>query len=133
MYLIDKQYIIRFEVGKKPRKVTRLIEHRSACCLDVYAKLVGKNIGKSGFSQSRGAVKEDMVQCLITLTGSTYKYLQVFDHLFLPCEILKALWPEHFFKFFLYSSNLSGSGVEVGIAHEAKIIKSWELKVIAGI
>ncbi len=84
---INKQYIPLFQVGQQPGKVPRLFDHRPRSFLDIHTQLIGHDAGQRGFSQTRGAMEQHMIQCLPAQLGRFYEYLQIGDDLVLPGEI----------------------------------------------
>ena len=51
MDLIDKQYIVRFEVGEHRGEVARLLQHRAGGGTQIHPPFIGDEIGQGGFRQ----------------------------------------------------------------------------------
>ena len=66
MDFVDKEHVALVEVCKKRRQIAGLFDCRTRGYADIYAELVRDNSGQSGFTQSRRAVKENVVKGFVT-------------------------------------------------------------------
>ena len=62
MYFINKQNIIRFEIGEQAGKITGFIKHRTRGNSYFYSQLIRNNICKRCFSKTGRTVQQYMVE-----------------------------------------------------------------------
>ena len=86
---IDKQHIIRFQTGKHPRQIARLIKHRTGSYLKAHSQFIRNNIGKCRFTQSRRSMQQYMIQRFATQTSCFNEDTQIIHHLILSAEVFK--------------------------------------------
>ena len=91
MDLIDKQYIVRLQIGQHRSQVTLFFQHRAGCRVQRGPHLIGDDMCQRGFPQTRWTKKQDMVQCLITCFGRRSKDIQLFGDRRLPAIIFTVL------------------------------------------
>ena len=60
--LINKQHVVRFEIGQHRRQIARLLQHRAGGGAQIDAHLIGDNIGQRGFPQPRRAENQQVIQ-----------------------------------------------------------------------
>ena len=90
MDLIDEEHVVGFQRSKQAREVAGFIKDGSGGDFEAYPELVGDDIGEGGFSQSRRAEEEHMVEGLMAEFGCLYEDLQVRSDLALTGKIGKA-------------------------------------------
>ena len=73
--LIDEEHVVGFQRSKQAREVTGFVEDGSGGDFEAYPELVGDDIGEGGFSQSRRAEEEHMVERLMAKFGCLYEDL----------------------------------------------------------
>ena len=54
MDLIDKQNIVRFEVGEHRGEIARLLQHRAGGGTQIHPHFIGDDIGQGGFPTLAG-------------------------------------------------------------------------------
>ena len=78
MDFIDKQNILATEIGQDSRQVTGTFDGGTRCSLDIDADFGGNDMGKAGFAETGGAIKQDMVKSFTAGGGRVNSYLKVF-------------------------------------------------------
>ena len=87
MYFIDEKHIVWFKAGKDTSQIARFVEHWAGGNLETYAQFIGNDVAQSSLTQSRRSVKQHVVECLATKSGSLNKDTQIVYHLVLSVEI----------------------------------------------
>ena len=96
--LIDEQHIAFVQLGEDTRQIPLLFNGGTAGGVQGASHGEGNDIGKGGFSQTRGPTEQEMVQSFRPSLGGLYKYLQVLLDLNLPRILLKGLRPQGRFE-----------------------------------
>ncbi len=81
MDLIDKQHVVRLEVGQHRGEISRLLQHRARGSAQVNAHLVGDNVGESGFPQAWRAEDQQMIERIATQLRRLDENLHLGAHL----------------------------------------------------
>ena len=87
MYFIDEEHIVRFKASQHSRQIARLVKYWTGCNLESYPQFIRYDIAQRGLPQPRRTVKQHMVKCLGTESGSLDEDTQVIDYLILTVEI----------------------------------------------
>ena len=83
MDFVDEQHVSLLQVGEQGGQVTGTLQRRAGGDAEIDPHLVGDDGGKGGFTQTGGAVQQDVVQCLPAELGGVDVHRQIFLHLFL--------------------------------------------------
>jgi hypothetical protein len=69
-------------------------------------------------------MEQGVIERFAALAGSTHKYQQIIDHLFLAHEIMEIARPQHAFQFALRLCHGISLWVQIGVylAHGAKVM-----------
>jgi hypothetical protein len=82
VYLIDEKHIAFFKVGEQGRKIAGLLDHGPGRHPDLGVHFPGDYSGQCGFTETRGAIEQDVIQSLTTRTCGFDKDPQIiFDPL----------------------------------------------------
>ena len=128
VYFVDKQHIVGFEVGQKPRQFARFIQHRAGSGLDAYAQFVGDDIRKRGLPQTRRSVQQHMVQGLLALAGGHHKHLEVARHALLALKTVETGRAQGFLQLFVGACEVVLLGMKNIVHGKAKIRISWHCR-----
>ena len=84
MDLIDKEDVMFFQIGQNGRQIPPLLNGRPRGGAEIHIQLIGDDVGKRGFSQSRGAEKQDMIEGFAPLFSRFHRDLDA---------VLDLCWP----------------------------------------
>ena len=115
MNLVDEEHVVGLEGGEQACQVAGLVEHRTTGGLDTDTEFVGDDIGEGGFTETRRAVEEHMVEGFAAVLGGADEDLEVFHHLLLTGETVESRGSQSALYIFLLRGN--GTAVEVVITH----------------
>ena len=102
MYLIDEEDIVLLQRSEDAGQIAGLVEHGAGSQLKADAQLVGNDVGKRGFAQSRRAVKQRVVERLATELGCLDEDAQILHHLRLTAEVVEGKGTKGVFKVLLF-------------------------------
>ena len=76
--LIDKQHVIRLQIGQDRRQITGFFNCRTGCHTKIHAHFVGNDRGQGRLSQSRRPVQQHVIQRIATPLGCLDIDCQIF-------------------------------------------------------
>ena len=94
MYLIDKKNVVVVQVCKDRSQIPRSSDRRSRRNFDVYAKLICYDPRKRCFSESRRAVKQNVIKRLVSEFCSLDEDLEIVLNALLTDILIKMLRSE---------------------------------------
>ena len=77
MDFVDKQHVVRLEIGEQRRQIAGTLEHRAAGLAQVDAQFFGDNVRQRGFAQPGRAEQQGVVERFAARTGSLNKNFQL--------------------------------------------------------
>ena len=80
VYLIDEQYISLIEVGDDGSQISSPLYDGARSCLELYAHLVGNDMGQGRLAQAGWTSKQYVVKAFASGLGSFDKDLEVVEH-----------------------------------------------------
>ena len=80
MDLIDKQHIVRFQIGQQRGQVARTFQHRAGRLPHIHLQFVTNNIGQRGLAQPGRAKQQHMIQRLLAIARRTDEDLHLLAH-----------------------------------------------------
>ena len=78
MDFVDKENVVRFEIGEQGGKVACAFEHGAAGLAQVYTEFFGDDVGKGSFPQPGRTEEEGVVQGFAAPFGSLNKNAELF-------------------------------------------------------
>ena len=91
MNLIDKQDVILAQIGEDGSQITRTFDSRASRDLEIHIHLIGDYMGDGGFTQTRRAVQQDMIEAILAFPRCLNKNLQVVANFVLPVQFVEPL------------------------------------------
>ena len=89
MYFVDKQNVALFEIGELGRQISGFGEYRAGSRAEIHAQFSRHDLGERGFSQSRRADEQNMVERLAPCAGRFDEDAEILARRLLPGEIDK--------------------------------------------
>jgi hypothetical protein len=90
--LVDKQHVVRLEIGEYRRKVTWPLEHWTGCLPQIDSHFIRNDMRKGRFAESRGTEYQDMIKCLVPFAGRLDENIHLLRYSWLTSIIGQQLW-----------------------------------------
>ena len=92
--LINKEYVPFFQMGQNAQQIAAPLQGRTTAHRDLNTHFFSNDVGKGCLAQTRGGMKQDVIQWLFTLECSLNGNTEGLYHLGLTDIFLQTLRPE---------------------------------------